>query len=270
MAEWGASRRTFPIRAGLAITLTILVADSALAARQTKQSVAPKNTPRPRKAAAKIANDPTERYKAQQIQGWTVLVNRIFLETQPELAKQTLALLLKQLRQVVRGVPTEAVEKLRTIRIWVEEKEPHHPCMTYHPNIVWLKENGMNPDKARCVEVANARNFLEWIREQPWMVLHELAHGYHHQFLDQGFENAEIQSAFRRATLAKRYQSVPRNNGKTEKAYAATNAKEYFAEASEAYFGTNDFYPFVRAELKKHDPEMFRLLEKLWHPVAQD
>ena len=50
----------------------------------------------------------------------------------------------------------------------------------------------------------------------------------------------------------------------------SANAKEYFAEASEAYFGTNDFYPFVRAELKKHDPEMFRLLEKLWHPVAPD
>ncbi|HEX3449396.1 MAG TPA: hypothetical protein VHS97_14140, partial [Isosphaeraceae bacterium] len=127
------------------------------------------------------AYDPTDRYKVQQIQGWSVLVNKSFLETQPALAKQTLTLMRAQLRQIVRGVPAEAVEKLRTIRIWVEEKEPHHPCMTYHPNIVWLKENGMNPDKARCVEVANARNFLEWIRQQPWMVLHELAHGYHHQ-----------------------------------------------------------------------------------------
>ena len=39
---------------------------------------------------------------------------------------------------------------------------------------------------------------------------------------------------------------------------------EYFAEASEAYFGTNDFYPFVRQELEQHDPEMFLLLKKLW------
>ena len=29
---------------------------------------------------------------------------------------------------------------------------------------------------------------------------------------------------------------------------------EYFAEASEAYFGTNDFFPFVRIELRRHDP----------------
>ena len=54
-------------------------------------------------------------------------------------------------------------------------------------------------------------------------------------------------------------------NGKKEKAYAATNPMEYFAEASEAYFGTNDFYPFDRAELERHDPEMFALVDKLWH-----
>ncbi len=39
---------------------------------------------------------------------------------------------------------------------------------------------------------------------------------------------------------------------------------EYFAEATEAFFGTNDFYPFVRAELSRHDPEMADLLVKLW------
>jgi hypothetical protein len=261
---------TFLKHAGLAVALTILCMGSTLARRQAKQSETPENSRAVKKPAAKIGYDPTDRYKVQKIQGWTVLVNESFLETQPELAKQTRALLLKQLLQIVKRVPAEAAEKLRRIRIWVEEEEPHHPCMVYHPNVQWLTENGMNPDKAHCVEVANARNFLSWSKDQPWMVLHELAHGYHHQFLDQGFENAEIQTAFRRAMKAKRYQSVPRNNGKTEEAYAATNAKEYFAEASEAYFGTNDFYPFERAELKKHDPEMLRLLEKLWHPVAQD
>jgi hypothetical protein len=40
--------------------------------------------------------------------------------------------------------------------------------------------------------------------------------------------------------------------------------REYFAETSEAYFGTNDCYPFVRAELKPHDPRMYELLGKLW------
>ena len=33
---------------------------------------------------------------------------------------------------------------------------------------------------------------------------------------------------------------------------------------TEAFFGTNDFYPFVRAELQQHDPLMYQLLKKLW------
>ena len=39
---------------------------------------------------------------------------------------------------------------------------------------------------------------------------------------------------------------------------------EYFAEASEAYFGENDFYPFVKAELKRHDPNLEAVVAELW------
>ena len=52
--------------------------------------------------------------------------------------------------------------------------------------------------------------------------------------------------------------------GGVERHYTLTDPQEYFAEGSEAYFGTNDFYPFVRAELRRHDPKLFRLLEELW------
>src|SRR5690606_4277430 len=107
-----------------------------------------------------------------------------------------------QLYQIGRRLPSKAVGKLRRIRIWVEEDESNHPCMAYHPDARWLREHGMNPEKAGCVEVANARNFLAWTREQPWMVLHELAHGYHHQFLDGGFGNAEVVATFQRALEA--------------------------------------------------------------------
>ena len=45
---------------------------------------------------------------------------------------------------------------------------------------------------------------------------------------------------------------------------ALNNPQEYFAELSEAWFGANDFYPFVRPEVQQHDPEMAKLLKKLW------
>jgi hypothetical protein len=207
--------------------------------------------------------DPTERYEVRRMEGWKLLVNKDLLaEDRRELRETTLRILGDQLFQITRVVPEAALAKLREIPIWVELKEGHHPCMCYHPDAKWLREHGMNPDKARCVELADAGNFNAWTRQQPWMVLHELAHGYHHRVLD--FDNAEIQACFEAAVRAKLYDSVLNGRGRKVRHYALNNAKEYFAEMTEAYFGTNDFYPFVRAELQNVDPRMHDLLEKVW------
>ncbi len=203
-------------------------------------------------------------YQTRQIEGWAVLVNNGFLKGEPELADRTLRLLAFQLYQITRVVPQDALSKLKRIRIWVEEKEPDPPCMTYHPDPNWLREHGKDPEKARCVEVANARNFLAWTIEQPWMLLHELSHGYHDQFLARGFGNPRVKAAYDHAMKAGLYDRVLRYSGQEEKAYAATNPMEYFAEASEAYFGTNDFFPFIRIELRRHDPRAIDMLETLW------
>jgi len=240
------------------IVLWFLLSRSSLAEVPSGSGLAD----RPKSAPAR-RYDPTDQYQVEKIEGWRVLVNGQFRRQDPTLCSETLKLLGFQLYQVTRKVPAGPLAKLRKVTLWVEAAEPHHPCMAYHPNAGWLRDHGMNPEKARCVEVANARNFLSWTLDQPWMVLHELAHAYHDQFLG-GYENPEIRAQFDRAMKAKLYDAVPRISGKTERAYAAVNPMEYFAETSEAFFGTNDFYPFVRSELKHHDPQMFQLLERLW------
>lgn len=208
--------------------------------------------------------DPTEQYEVQQREGWRVLVNRHLPEREPALYAQTLRVLDHHLFAIVRHVPAEAVSKLRQITIWVELDEPHHPCMAYHPDAGWLREHDMNPEKAGCIEIADARNFVTWTLDQPAMVLHELAHGYHYRFLPGSYENPEIAAAYRRAKEARLYDSVLRRGFQKARAYAMNNPMEYFAENTEALFGTNDFYPFVIAELHEHDPEMYALLVKLW------
>ena len=94
------------------------------------------------------------------------------------------------------------------------------------------------------------------------VALHELAHAYHDQVL--GFDDPEIKAAFEQAKKSGAYEKVLAHNHREVKHYALSNHKEYFAESTEAYLGVNDFYPFVRAELKVHDPKMFSLLEKIW------
>jgi len=207
--------------------------------------------------------EPTSNYTPQDVRGWTVYVNHRLLEDQKELGERTLELLGVKLYDVVRIVPGPAVEKLRRVPIWVEFAHPRHPCMCYHPSRKWLSENAFNPEKAGSVEIANAAAFLKWTHEQPWMVLHELAHGYHHRFLG-GYDNPEIAVTYAKAIEHGAYESVLHWDGKRVRAYAANNPQEYFAELTEAWFGVNDFYPFVRAEVVKHDPEGAGLLERLW------
>ena len=63
------------------------------------------------------------------------------------------------------------------------------------------------------------------------------------------------------------YEEVDRFTGRKiikDKAYAMSNHKEYFAESTEAFFGKNDFFPFDRAELEKHDPGVIEVLKKAW------
>ena len=207
--------------------------------------------------------DLTETYTVRNIRGWEVLIShRLLADEHSSLCQQTLELVDVQLYQMTRTIPPVALQRLKAVRLWVELADPNHRCMCYHPNAGWLRQHGMNPEKAGSVEIANASNFLKWTLTQPWMVLHEYAHAYHHQHL--GFDNPLVRSAYNRAVAAKTYESVLKIDGKKERHYALVNPKEYFAESSEAYFGTNDFYPFVRSELERHDPEMLRLLDRLW------
>jgi hypothetical protein len=206
---------------------------------------------------------PTSEYAQQRMEGWRLLVHRSLTEDS-ELAEKTLTHLRHHLYQITRVVPGPALKKLQSVTIWVEKCEPHHPCMAYHPDPGWLREHDMNPEKARCVELANAETFLKWTHAQPAMVLHELAHAYHHQFLDEGFDNPDVKAAYRQAMESDLYKQVLHINGRREKGYASTNPMEYFAETAEAYFGVNDFYPFVRSELQEHDAAAHALQERLW------
>ncbi len=65
------------------------------------------------------------------------------------------------------------------------------------------------------------------------------------------------------------YESVRHVDGDKVRHYALTDPTEYFAEGTEAYFGVNDFYPYVQTELETHDPELYRLLKELWGSRGQ-
>jgi hypothetical protein len=207
-------------------------------------------------------NIPTEQYESREIEGWTVRVNKALLGDKADLGKKAIRLLEVRLYEITLAVPARPLAELRKVPIWLGVDDYIEERACYHPNVQWLRDHGLNPDKAKAVEIGNAASFLKEARHQPMMVLHELAHSYHDRIL--GFDHPGILEAYAKAKQSGIYDSVLRISGKKEKAYAITHPHEYFAEACEAFFGTNDYYPFVRAELREFDPALYRILEEVW------
>lgn len=210
-------------------------------------------------------------HETRVVEGWTVHVRTVLLAEQKDATEKALALLQAQLREIVRVVPVAAVGELRKIPLWISpEYAGVRPRAEYHPDRRWLAANGRDAAMAKGVEFTNVRIFAEETDRMPCFALHELAHGYHDRVL--GFDHAEIKAAYDRAKTAGSYEKVERWFGKGrpnthERAYAMTTAREYFAETTEAFFGRNDFFPFVREELEKHDAPMAALLQRLWNPA---
>ncbi|MBX3444443.1 MAG: metallopeptidase [Planctomyces sp.] len=204
-------------------------------------------------------------HETRSIEGWTVHVDaRLLAGDHQPLGERSLKLLAGKLFEVSLVVPASRLEKLREAPIWLDLSHGRLESMQYHPSVDWLTAHGYSADLARCVHIPKAALFAdsEHNRTQPWAVLHELAHAYHDREL--GFDDARIVAAYDRYRTADRGKAALHVDGDPREHYARTNPMEFFAEFSEAYFGTNDFYPFVRGELRQDSPEIFELLEEVW------
>ena len=205
---------------------------------------------------------PTSAYGVENIYGFSFLVS-------PESAKHASKLqelrseLKTQLSSINKSLPTNAIQKLRSTRIWIEWQVNNDSAAEFHLSREWLAANCYNPDKYRSVEINNTANFISWSQDnQPSMLLHELAHAYLASATQQ--DQHLVDSAYNSAVKSKLYESVAYSDGKNVRAYALNNSNEYFAELTEAFFGRNDFYPFVRSDIEKHDPQGYNLMLLLW------
>jgi hypothetical protein len=205
----------------------------------------------------------------RNIEGWTVRVDDRLLHGPDEATgARALKLLDAQLAEIKSVVAEDRLAKLQAVAIVLDLTHGKLRPMQYHPDAGWLESHGYARDLVKCVHIPDAAGFVSprHNNEQPWVVLHELAHGYHNQAL--GFGEARILKAWERYKASGHGDSVLSISGKRRRHYALTDQKEFFAEMSEAYFGMNDFFPFNRAELKVEEPEIFELLQTIWGPVA--
>jgi hypothetical protein len=204
------------------------------------------------------------------IEGFTVRIDdRLLSGEETAVGERALKLLTARLVGISVVVPEPSLRKLRQAPIQLDLTHGALHIMQYHPSADWLKNNGYDEQLAKCVHIPDVRGFLSPFENhrQPWVVLHELAHAYHDRVL--GFDEPRIIEAWKKFRDSNPDKTVLTSPGPLQKHYALTNEKEFFAEMTECYFGTNDFYPFVAGELKQAEPEIFSLLRDIWGPLPE-
>lgn len=202
------------------------------------------------------------------LEGWTVHADaRLVSGEYKEIGARSLGMLSNHLQRIAILIPEKQLGALRKMEIFIEHSHPELGNMQYHPDDDWLVERGYDPRLAKKVHITQAAELLsrQQMLKHPAVVLHELAHAYHDQVLS--FDEPRIIKVYDDAMQAGIYEKSLLYTGQTVKHYATTDHKEYFAEATEAYLYHNDFYPFVRAELRQHDPAAYAEMERVWGKV---
>jgi len=205
----------------------------------------------------------------RSLAGWTVRIDdRLLQGPDATLGSQAVRFLEGKLHDIKAVVPPDKLQQLMAVTIVLDLTHGKLSAMQYHPSAAWLRDNGYSTDLARCVHIPQAADLptKRSINEQPWVVLHELAHAYHDQIL--GFDEPQIKAAYARYLQGGRGAATLLYDGTRVRHYGLVDEKEFFAEMTEAYFGTNDFFPFNRAELRESEPEIYHLLASIWESPA--
>jgi len=208
-------------------------------------------------------------HTTRNIEGWKVRVDDRLLATPNDvLGTRALRFLEYKLSDIKAVVTAGPLEKLLAVTIVLDLSHGKLRPMQYHPSAGWLGDNGYSTDLAKCVHLPVAADLPtpRNIVEQPWVVLHELAHAYHDQVL--GFEEPRILKAYEDFKRSGHGDKALLYNGTRVRHYGLTDQKEFFAEMTESYFGMDDFFPFNRAELMTAEPEIYELMQAIWGPVA--
>jgi hypothetical protein len=241
------------------MTMTRLIVGTALHLGLCMGAAAAEAPPEAPKPASR-----TER----MIEGWKVRIDDRLLQPEHKaLGTRILKSLEHRLADIKAVVRPLRLAQLQGFTIVLDMTHGKMVPMQYHPEAEWLEENGYAADLARCVHIPVADRLLEarQINVQPWCVLHELAHAYHDQVL--GFDEARVRAAYTKFKASGHGDAALLITGERVRHYGLTDHKEFFAEMTEAYFGTNDFFPFNRGELMTAEPEIYELMKTLWGPL---
>lgn len=199
-------------------------------------------------------------YERKNVRSFPVYVAPEFNKHDPSLLEQCLQVLESGAKRIQEALPSAAWKRISGIPIWLEYERDRSYGGVYFGSQEWLIANGLSGAKAKSIQFQRSLAVMVGSVQNPLM--HEIAHAYHDLVLSSFYK--PIFAAYRSAQLSGRYNAVRHSSGRFEIAYAMRDHHEFFAALSESYFGTGDFFPFTREDLKEFDPVSYRAISDAW------
>ena len=244
--------------------LCLALSSSSLSAVAQKTKIPPPPAQKPVNYAL-----PPREYKTIHAGVWTIQVEKQLITEDHDLANKALARLKKKLTEALKALPPSSHARLKKLPIYLLYGQKsagggRDNGLEYYQKSAPDYDKQLDPHWRSCIVIYSAENYVQisdlWALKA---VVHELAHA--HQLEQWPEDQSDIYQAWKHATQFGLYHGVRDNQGKTmEKAYAAVNSLEYFAELSCMYFARCNYQPFEREELKTYDPVGYAMIEKMW------
>ena len=217
-------------------------------------------------------------WETQTIAGFQVLFSPALLRDEASSVRAH-QFMRDQLDAVTRFVPPAALQQLRRVRLWLDlDASGSSRALAFYksPPSIFTASRGDRPTEhnfgyggfhgAMFLGIVFP-NIVDAIAisgvSRAMIVLHELAHAYHHQML--GMWNPDVKQTYEAAKP--RVSTAMCHSGMAMYApvgYAMSNEREYFSGLTEAYFRRNAQNSFDANELKSYD-DGFRLVERAWN-----
>lgn len=224
--------------------------------------------PPPPQKAVDYRNPPRE-YETVKTGEWVIEVEKQLRDNELELSERAVKRLEEKLEKAFQALPESSHALLKSHKFFLmygpkATNDGRDNGLEYYQKHAPQYYKHIDPRWGGCITVYCAENYVQisdlWALK---VIIHELAHAYH---LEQWPENqVDIRQAWKNALSLGFYSNVKDDGGKTiDKAYAAVNQLEYFAELSCMYFVGCNYQPFNRAELKTYDPAGYDMIEKMW------
>jgi hypothetical protein len=214
-------------------------------------------------------------YETREMDEFTVLLSTQAIKEGMEAGGAPFKTLQTEFDGLLKALPAKAVKILRRIPVWIEwdsrTGDNMHALAVYRSADHYVSGPYGGTLKNGAIQLFSLKKLTHEkessIRRSRLVLLHEMSHAIHHVML--GYGNQQVRFAYHQAMDRKLYDRVQTDWGSVERAYAATNAAEYFAELSCAYLDRCQSYPFTRDELKEHDPTGYQLMESIWGNAAR-